>query len=149
MFYVGVGPCQEGQKSQKFKAIVDMLAISNTHFKKLKDFIHMQLPSGFPVKISSLWNTDRSYLQKSLCSTSSMRGSPSPISRPWTLQSGESPVSRRTLAAAPWPWRTTRNTAETELDPHGWTALMLTIMLGQANSAKIQVEIWYYFPKSW
>ena len=45
MFYVGVGPCQEGQKSQKFKAIVDMLAISNTHFKKLKDFIHMQLPS--------------------------------------------------------------------------------------------------------
>ena len=45
MFYVGVGPRQEGQKSQKFKAIVDMLAISNTHFKKLKDFIHMQLPS--------------------------------------------------------------------------------------------------------
>ena len=72
MFYVGVGPRQEGQKSQKFKAIVDMLAISNTHFKKLKDFIHMQLPSGFPVKISSLWNTDRSYLQKSLSSTSSM-----------------------------------------------------------------------------
>ena len=67
-----VRPRQEGQKSQKFKAIVDMLAISNTHFKKLKDFIHMQLPSGFPVKISSLWNTDRSYLQKSLSSTSSM-----------------------------------------------------------------------------
>ena len=62
-------PRQEGQKSQKFKAqlwlaenyplslqeqvmpIVDLLAISNTHFKKLKDFIHMQLPSGFPVKI--------------------------------------------------------------------------------------------------
>ncbi len=31
--------------------IVDLLAISNTHFQKLKDFIHMQLPSGFPVKI--------------------------------------------------------------------------------------------------
>ena len=60
---------EDGQKGQKFKAqlwlcedyplslqeqvmpIVDLLAISNTHFKKLKDFIHMQLPSGFPVKI--------------------------------------------------------------------------------------------------
>jgi len=57
------------KKGQKFKAalwlceeyplslqeqimpIVDLLAISNTHFQKLKDFIHMQLPSGFPVKI--------------------------------------------------------------------------------------------------
>ena len=66
-----VRPRQEGQKSQKFKAqlwlcedyplslqeqvmpIVDLLAISNTHFKKLKDFIHMQLPSGFPVKIGN------------------------------------------------------------------------------------------------
>jgi len=64
-----VRPRQDGQKGQKFKAqlwlceeyplslqeqvmpIVDLLAISNTHFKKLKDFIHMQLPSGFPVKI--------------------------------------------------------------------------------------------------
>ena len=64
-------PRQEGQKSQKCKAqlwlcedyplslqeqvmpIVDLLAISNTHFKKLKDFIHMQLPSGFPVKIGN------------------------------------------------------------------------------------------------
>jgi len=62
-------PKEESKKSQKFKAqlslceeyplslqeqimpIVDLLAISNTHFQKLKDFIHMQLPSGFPVKI--------------------------------------------------------------------------------------------------
>ena len=66
-----VRPRQEARKSQKFKAqlwlcedyplslqeqvmpIVDLLAISNTHFKKLKDFIHMQLPSGFPVKIGN------------------------------------------------------------------------------------------------
>merc|ERR1719471_104899 len=64
-----LGPREESSKSQKFRAqlwlceeyplslqeqvmpIVDLLAISNTHFKKLKDFIHMQLPSGFPVKI--------------------------------------------------------------------------------------------------
>jgi len=62
-------PKEEYKKGQKFKAqlwlcedyplslqeqimpIVDLLAISNTHFQKLKDFIHMQLPSGFPVKI--------------------------------------------------------------------------------------------------
>merc|ERR1719211_369829 len=60
---------EESIKSQKFKAqlslceeyplslqeqimpIIDLLAISNTHFQKLKEFIHMQLPAGFPVKI--------------------------------------------------------------------------------------------------
>ena len=62
-------PREKSKKVQKFRAqlwvcedyplslqeqvmpIVDLLAISNTHFQKLKDFIHMQLPSGFPVKI--------------------------------------------------------------------------------------------------
>lgn len=31
--------------------IVDLMAISSSHFAKLRDFIQMQLPSGFPVKI--------------------------------------------------------------------------------------------------
>ena len=31
--------------------IVDLMAITSSHFAKLKDFIQMQLPSGFPVKI--------------------------------------------------------------------------------------------------
>ncbi|XP_030764076.1 ankyrin repeat domain-containing protein 13D isoform X1 [Sitophilus oryzae] len=31
--------------------IVDLMAISSSHFAKLKDFIQLQLPSGFPVKI--------------------------------------------------------------------------------------------------
>jgi septin 4 len=31
--------------------IVDLMAISSSHFSKLKDFIQMQLPAGFPVKI--------------------------------------------------------------------------------------------------
>lgn len=31
--------------------IVDLMAISSSHFAKLKHFIQMQLPSGFPVKI--------------------------------------------------------------------------------------------------
>ncbi|XP_017780401.1 PREDICTED: ankyrin repeat domain-containing protein 13D isoform X2 [Nicrophorus vespilloides] len=31
--------------------IVDLMAISSSHFAKLRNFIQMQLPSGFPVKI--------------------------------------------------------------------------------------------------
>ncbi len=31
--------------------IVDLMAVNNSHFKKLKEFITLQLPSGFPVKI--------------------------------------------------------------------------------------------------
>uniref|UniRef100_S4RES5 Ankyrin repeat domain-containing protein n=1 Tax=Petromyzon marinus TaxID=7757 RepID=S4RES5_PETMA len=31
--------------------IVDLMAISYTHFAKLRDFITLKLPSGFPVKI--------------------------------------------------------------------------------------------------
>lgn len=31
--------------------IVDLMAISSSHFAKLKHFIQMQLPNGFPVKI--------------------------------------------------------------------------------------------------
>jgi hypothetical protein len=31
--------------------IIDLMALTNSHFKKLKEFITLQLPSGFPVKI--------------------------------------------------------------------------------------------------
>ena len=31
--------------------IIDLMAASNAHFKKLKDFITLTLPAGFPVKI--------------------------------------------------------------------------------------------------
>ncbi|XP_011868021.1 PREDICTED: ankyrin repeat domain-containing protein 13D isoform X2 [Vollenhovia emeryi] len=62
-------PKEVNIKSQKFKAtlwlsenyplslqeqimpIVDLMALSSSHFAKLKDFIQMQLPAGFPVKI--------------------------------------------------------------------------------------------------
>lgn len=36
---------------EQIMPVVDLMAISSTHFAKLKDFIQMQLPSGFPVKI--------------------------------------------------------------------------------------------------
>ncbi|KAK9729420.1 Ankyrin repeats (3 copies) [Popillia japonica] len=62
-------PRELNTKVQKFKAtlwlsesyplslpeqilpIVDLMAISSSHFAKLRNFIQMQLPSGFPVKI--------------------------------------------------------------------------------------------------
>lgn len=62
-------PKEVNTKIQKFKAtlwlcenyplslqeqimpIVDLMAITSSHFAKLKDFIQMQLPAGFPVKI--------------------------------------------------------------------------------------------------
>lgn len=31
--------------------IIDLMAISNAHFAKLRDFIMLQLPAGFPIKI--------------------------------------------------------------------------------------------------
>ena len=34
--------------------VVDLMAISSSHFAKLRDFITLQLPSGFPVKIGNL-----------------------------------------------------------------------------------------------
>ena len=47
--------------------IVDLMALNNSHFKKLKEFITLQLPSGFPVKIGkflfNLWNTSFFYLE--------------------------------------------------------------------------------------
>ncbi|PIK43636.1 putative ankyrin repeat domain-containing protein 13D [Apostichopus japonicus] len=34
--------------------IIDLMAISNAHFAKLRDFIMLQLPAGFPIKIGAL-----------------------------------------------------------------------------------------------
>ncbi|GAB1611266.1 ankyrin repeat domain-containing protein 13D-like isoform X2 [Argonauta hians] len=62
-------PIEQSSKAQRFKAtlwlcedyplslpeqvvpIIDLMAASNAHFKKLRDFVTLQLPAGFPVKI--------------------------------------------------------------------------------------------------
>ena len=62
-------PVEQATKTQRLKAvlwlaeeyplslqeqvvpIIDLMAASNAHFRKLKDFITLQLPAGFPVKI--------------------------------------------------------------------------------------------------
>lgn len=36
--------------------IIDLMAISNAHFAKLRDFITLRLPPGFPVKIGEGWS---------------------------------------------------------------------------------------------
>uniref|UniRef100_A0A1B6CP52 Ankyrin repeat domain-containing protein n=1 Tax=Clastoptera arizonana TaxID=38151 RepID=A0A1B6CP52_9HEMI len=45
--------CEEYPLSlpEQIMPIVDLMAISSSHFAKLKNFIQMQLPSGFPIKI--------------------------------------------------------------------------------------------------
>ena len=66
-------PRDQTVKTQKFKAtlwlcetyplslqeqvvpIIDLMAASNAHFKKLKDFITLQLPAGFPIKIGKFF----------------------------------------------------------------------------------------------
>ena len=45
--------CEEYPLSlqEQVMPIVDLMSIQSTHFAKLKEFIQMQLPAGFPVKI--------------------------------------------------------------------------------------------------
>ena len=65
-------PLDQTTKTQKFKAtlwlcenyplslqqqvvpIIDLMSASNAHFKKLRDFITLQLPAGFPIKIGKI-----------------------------------------------------------------------------------------------
>lgn len=42
---------------EQIMPIIDLMAISSSHFAKLKDFIQMQLPAGFPVKIGKSSNS--------------------------------------------------------------------------------------------
>lgn len=39
--------------------IIDLMAISNAHFAKLRDFITLKLPPGFPVKIGKRYKGRR------------------------------------------------------------------------------------------
>lgn len=48
---------------EQIMPIVDLMAISSSHFAKLKDFIQMQLPAGFPVKIGMITERDKSQIR--------------------------------------------------------------------------------------
>lgn len=57
--------------AEQVTPIIDLMAISNAHFAKLRDFITLRLPPGFPVKIggseTSLRTRLLAGLQKLLC----------------------------------------------------------------------------------
>ena len=73
-------PKEQATKVQKFKAslwlcegyplslqeqvipIIDLMAQSNAHFAKLRDFITLQLPAGFPIKIGECCGIDLAML---------------------------------------------------------------------------------------
>jgi hypothetical protein len=48
---------------EQVSPIVDLMALNNSHFKKLKEFITLQLPSGFPVKIGKFQTRAYVYLK--------------------------------------------------------------------------------------
>ncbi|CAF0715968.1 unnamed protein product [Adineta steineri] len=52
-FNAQISLCDEYPLSlqEQILPIIDLMAISNSHFKKLRDFVTLQLPNGFPVKI--------------------------------------------------------------------------------------------------
>jgi len=52
-FKAQISLCEDHPVSlpEQILPIIDLMAESNAHFRKLKDFITLQLPSGFPVKI--------------------------------------------------------------------------------------------------
>ena len=73
-------PIDQTTKTQKFKAtlwlcetfplslqeqvvpIIDLMSASNAHFKKLKDFITLQIPAGFPIKIGVWYSCVKLYI---------------------------------------------------------------------------------------
>ncbi|CAF0897622.1 unnamed protein product [Rotaria sp. Silwood1] len=52
-FNAQISLCDEYPLSlqEQILPIIDLMAISNSHFKKLRDFVTLQIPNGFPVKI--------------------------------------------------------------------------------------------------
>lgn len=43
--------------AEQVAPIIDLMAISNALFAKLRDFITLRLPPGFPVKIGEKWKS--------------------------------------------------------------------------------------------
>lgn len=48
--------------AEQVTPIIDLMAISNAHFAKLRDFITLRLPPGFPVKIGG-FDGSQQYIQ--------------------------------------------------------------------------------------
>uniref|UniRef100_A0A4W6DIA8 Ankyrin repeat domain 13D n=1 Tax=Lates calcarifer TaxID=8187 RepID=A0A4W6DIA8_LATCA len=64
--------------AEQVTPIIDLMAISNAHFAKLRDFITLRLPPGFPVKIGGCERSSQTQVHIFISNTDS-RPSPPPF----------------------------------------------------------------------
>ncbi|XP_059960601.1 ankyrin repeat domain-containing protein 13D isoform X3 [Mesoplodon densirostris] len=106
-------PIEMSSKVQRFKAtlwlseehplslgdqvmpIIDLMAISNAHFAKLRDFITLRLPPGFPVKIE----IPLFHVLNARITFSNLCGCDEPLSSVWV----PAPSSAIAASASPFP----------------------------------------------
>nr|XP_058925333.1 ankyrin repeat domain-containing protein 13D isoform X8 [Kogia breviceps] len=106
-------PIEMSSKVQRFKAtlwlseehplslgdqvmpIIDLMAISNAHFAKLRDFITLRLPPGFPVKIE----IPLFHVLNARITFSNLCGCDEPLSSVWAPEPG----SAAAASASPFP----------------------------------------------
>ncbi|XP_036716113.1 ankyrin repeat domain-containing protein 13D isoform X12 [Balaenoptera musculus] len=106
-------PIEMSSKVQRFKAtlwlseehplslgdqvmpIIDLMAISNAHFAKLRDFINLRLPPGFPVKIE----IPLFHVLNARITFSNLCGCDEPLSSVWV----PAPGSAIAASASPFP----------------------------------------------
>ncbi|XP_023566597.1 ankyrin repeat domain-containing protein 13D isoform X2 [Octodon degus] len=106
-------PIEMSSKVQRFKAtlwlseehplslsdqvtpIIDLMAISNAHFAKLRDFITLRLPPGFPVKIE----IPLFHVLNARITFSNLCGCDEPLSSVWV----PAPSSALTTSGSPFP----------------------------------------------
>ncbi|XP_062051737.1 ankyrin repeat domain-containing protein 13D isoform X2 [Lepus europaeus] len=77
--------------------IIDLMAISNAHFAKLRDFITLRLPPGFPVKIE----IPLFHVLNARITFSNLCGCDEPLSSVWVP--APSPSAATSAAGSPFP----------------------------------------------
>ncbi|KAF0877438.1 AN13D protein, partial [Crocuta crocuta] len=110
-------PIEMSSKVQRFKAtlwlseehplslgdqvtpIIDLMAISNAHFAKLRDFITLRLPPGFPVKIE----IPLFHVLNARITFSNLCGCDEPLSSVWVPAPGSGSGSAVTASGSPFP----------------------------------------------
>ncbi|NWW17021.1 AN13D protein, partial [Falcunculus frontatus] len=146
-------PIEMSSKVQRFKAtlwlceqhplslaeqvtpIIDLMAISNAHFAKLRDFITLKLPPGFPVKIeiplfhvlnaritfSNLCGCDQPLGSVRICAPQEPPGAQPPGTQP-SGPRGEAQGARGVLGPGTWPFPCEVEAGVFEV-PAGYTVL--------------------------
>ncbi|KAL6034626.1 hypothetical protein STEG23_033814 [Scotinomys teguina] len=123
-------PIEMSSKVQRFKAtlwlseehplslgdqvtpIIDLMAISNAHFAKLRDFITLRLPPGFPVKIE----IPLFHVLNARITFSNLCGCDEPVSSVWV----PAPTSAVSASGSPFPCEVDPSVFEV---PEGYSVL--------------------------